>query len=140
MTCHQSPKVIIKSDQEPALKSLIEEVIKEGEQDMTEEESPVGESKSNGEIERAIQQLRITSTSSLGAYILEFHVSNDCGLGLSLTPLLPLDYTEAWSECLWTKCKDELSVCVLTVKSACNDSHACTLAAKLIPTLRNALS
>ncbi len=53
-------RVVIKSDQEPALKDLLRTVKAERpeEIELQPEESPVGESKSNGEIERAIQTIR----------------------------------------------------------------------------------
>ena len=47
----------IKSDQEPAIKSLISEVRKEYQIDLAEEESGVGDSQANGEIENAIKEL-----------------------------------------------------------------------------------
>ena len=53
-------RVIVKSDQEPALKELLRVVKMERSEDieLQPEESPVGESKSNGEIERAIQTVQ----------------------------------------------------------------------------------
>ena len=53
-------RVVIKSDQEPALKELLRVVKAERPEDieLQPEESPVGESKSNGEIERAIQTIQ----------------------------------------------------------------------------------
>ena len=53
-------RVVIKSDQEPALKDLLRVVKTERAEDieLQPEESPVGESKSNGEIERAIQTMQ----------------------------------------------------------------------------------
>ena len=58
-------KVVIKSDQEPAIKTLIDSVMRRitalrGKVDMQiiPEESPVGESQSNGEVESAIKQVQ----------------------------------------------------------------------------------
>ena len=53
-------RVVIKSDQEPALKDLLRVVKAERPEaiELQPEESPVGESKSNGEIERAIQTVQ----------------------------------------------------------------------------------
>jgi len=54
-----SKKVILKSDQEPAIKSLKERVKANVQDvDIIIEESPVGESKSNGEVERAIRSVK----------------------------------------------------------------------------------
>ena len=50
-------KVILKSDQEPALLSLKDAVKSEVRVDIVLEESPEYESKSNGEVERAIQMV-----------------------------------------------------------------------------------
>ena len=51
-------KVILKSDQEPAVMSLKDAVKSEARVDVVLEESPEYESKSNGEIERAIQTVQ----------------------------------------------------------------------------------
>ena len=53
-------RMIIKSDQEPALKDLLRVVKAEWpeEFEIQPEESPVGESKGNGEVERAILTVR----------------------------------------------------------------------------------
>jgi len=51
-------KVILKSDQEPALMSLKDAVKSEVRVDVVMEESPEYESKSNGEVERAIQMVQ----------------------------------------------------------------------------------
>ncbi len=50
----------MKSDQEPAMKELLRAVKAERPEDLElqPEDSPVGESKSNGEIERAIQTVQ----------------------------------------------------------------------------------
>ena len=56
-------RIIIKSDQEPAVKELVNAVKRERAEKIelesfTEEESPVGESSSNGMVERAIQDVQ----------------------------------------------------------------------------------
>ena len=51
-------KMILKSDQEPAILELKELVKIEREDDIVLEESPVKESQSNGEVERAIQEVQ----------------------------------------------------------------------------------
>ena len=53
-------RIVIKSDQEPALNELLRAVKAERPEELETqpEESPVGESKSNGEIERAIQTVQ----------------------------------------------------------------------------------
>ena len=51
-------KVILKSDQEPALVSLKDAVKSEARVNLVLEESPEYESKSNGEVERAIQMVQ----------------------------------------------------------------------------------
>ena len=51
-------KVILKSDQEPAMLSLKDAVKSEARVDIVMEESPEHESKSNGEVERAIQVIQ----------------------------------------------------------------------------------
>ena len=48
-------RIIIKSDQEPAILALKEEVRRSMSEDVMFEESPVGESQSNGRIERAVR-------------------------------------------------------------------------------------
>eukprot|EP00969_Alexandrium_andersonii_P366171 15467863-Alexandrium_andersonii.AAC.1 len=50
--------VVLKSDQEPSLKALQEAVKREDRWDVQLGESPVGESKSNGVIERAVQDVQ----------------------------------------------------------------------------------
>ncbi len=50
--------MILKSDQEPAMLELKELVKIEREDDIVLEESPVKESQSNGEVERAIQEVQ----------------------------------------------------------------------------------
>ena len=47
-------RLIIKSDQESSIKALIEAVINERPEEIVQEESAVGESQSNGEVEAAI--------------------------------------------------------------------------------------
>ena len=75
-------RVVIKSDQELALKELLRVVQAERPEaiELQPEDSPVGESKSNGEIERAIQtmqgQVRALKSNLEGRYkrkILEEH-------------------------------------------------------------------
>ncbi len=53
-------RMIVRSDQEPALLELLRAVKAERPEDLEiqPEQSPVGESKSNGEIERAIQTVQ----------------------------------------------------------------------------------
>ena len=48
-------KIILKSDQEPSILALKDAVRSENRADIVMEESPEYESKSNGEVERAIQ-------------------------------------------------------------------------------------
>jgi len=50
-------KVILRTDQEPALLDLMREVAKERDAETILEESPVGDSKGNGFAERAVQQV-----------------------------------------------------------------------------------
>ena len=50
-------KVLLKTDQEPALVDLMKEVAEERNADTVLEESPVGDSKGNGFIERGVQQV-----------------------------------------------------------------------------------
>eukprot|EP00969_Alexandrium_andersonii_P160560 7094351-Alexandrium_andersonii.AAC.1 len=53
-------KVILKSDQEPSIMALKEAVLREcgNSVEVTMEESPVGESESNGMAERAVQEIQ----------------------------------------------------------------------------------
>ena len=51
-------RMTVKSDQEPAILSLKEATIRERHQDITTEESPVGEHASNGVVERAVQAIQ----------------------------------------------------------------------------------
>ena len=51
-------KVIIKSDQEPAIMALKEEVRRRLDQDVIFEESPIGESQSNGRVERVVRTVK----------------------------------------------------------------------------------
>ena len=51
-------RMTVKSDQEPAILSLKEAAIRERRQDITTEESPVGEHASNGVVERAVQAIQ----------------------------------------------------------------------------------
>merc|ERR1712086_537144 len=52
-------RTTVKSDQEPAFLSLKEATIRERRQDITTEESPVGEHASNGVVERAVQAIQV---------------------------------------------------------------------------------
>ena len=51
-------KMILKSDQEPAIMALKESVKRERDEDIVMEESPVGESASNGSIENAVRNVQ----------------------------------------------------------------------------------
>ena len=56
---YRNPEVqICKSDQEPALKALRTAVMRNREQGTAPEESPVGESQSNGEVENAVKMIQ----------------------------------------------------------------------------------
>ena len=50
--------MILKSDQEPALIALKESLKRERDEDIVMEESPVGESASNGIIENAVRNVQ----------------------------------------------------------------------------------
>ena len=51
-------KMILRSDQEPAIMALKESVKRERDEDIVMEESPVGESASNGSIENAVRNVQ----------------------------------------------------------------------------------
>ena len=51
-------RMVVKSDQEPAILNRIEATARERHQDITTEQSPVGEHASNGVAERAAQAMR----------------------------------------------------------------------------------
>jgi len=51
-------RMVVKSDQEPAILKLIEATVRERHQDITTEQSPVGEHASNGVAERAAQAIQ----------------------------------------------------------------------------------
>ena len=51
-------RMVVKSDQEPAILKLIEATVRERHQDITTEQSPVGEHASNGIAERAVQAIQ----------------------------------------------------------------------------------
>ena len=50
-------RLILKGDQEPALQTLLDRISRLADRRIIQERSPVGESQSNGIIERAIQEL-----------------------------------------------------------------------------------
>jgi len=51
-------RVVIKTDQEPAIMALKEAVVRETHMEVVKEESPIGESSSNGEIENAVKRVQ----------------------------------------------------------------------------------
>jgi len=51
-------KIILKGDQEPALRVLIDRIAKLCDAQVVQEESPVGESQSNGDVENAVQRVQ----------------------------------------------------------------------------------
>ena len=51
-------KIILKSDQEPSIIALRDEIIKQREEETIPEESQVAESQSNGPVERAVQTIQ----------------------------------------------------------------------------------
>ena len=51
-------RMVVKSDQEPAILKRIEATVRERHQDITTEQSPVGEHASNGVAERAPQAIQ----------------------------------------------------------------------------------
>ena len=51
-------RIILKSDQEPAILALKNEIRKNIKEEVVFEESPVGESQSNGMIERAVRDVK----------------------------------------------------------------------------------
>ena len=52
-------RLVLKSDQEPSIKALLQSVKREKHQDISFEHSPVAEHQSNGAAERQLKQCRV---------------------------------------------------------------------------------
>ena len=82
----KATRVIVKTDQEPALKALRDAIINKLDKNLVAEESPVEESQSNGEIENAIILIEIAIIPIERAIVLIQKV---------LLNLLPQQYSKA---------------------------------------------